>query len=257
MNRIPGMFEAVKKAGRKALVGYLTAGDPDLAVSERSMRAALENGVDLLEIGVPFSDPTADGPVIQAAGARSLKSGTTLSGIVAMARRLRATSDAPMILFSYANLLFHHGYERIADDAVAAGLDGFLVVDLPFEESGELKPILDARGLSLISLVAPTTPESRMREILGNAGGFVYYIMVKGVTGQRVDVPLDVQAHIAALRRCTKLPIAAGFGIGTGAQAKAAAECADAVVVGSALVEAAMQGRLESLVRELAMAVRG
>ena len=255
MNRIPVMFEAVKKEGRKALVGFLTAGDPDMAVSEKNMRAALENGVDLLEIGVPFSDPTADGPAIQAAGARSLKAGTTLNGIVDMARRLRATSDAPMILFSYANPLFFHGYERIADEAAAAGVDGFLVVDLPFEESGELRPILEARGLELISLVAPTTPEVRMREILANAGGFVYYIMVKGVTGQRVDVPPDVQEHIAALRRCTKLPIAAGFGVGNGVQAKAAAKHADAVVVGSALVEAARQGRLESLVRELAGAV--
>ncbi len=257
MNRITGMFEAAKKEGRKALVGYLTAGDPDLVASERAMRAALENGVDLLEIGVPFSDPTADGPAIQAAGARALKAGATLGGIIGMAGRLRAASEAPMILFSYANPLFHYGYERVADAALAAGVDGFLVVDMPFEESGEFEPILAARGLCLIPLVAPTTPEQRMREILRNAGGFVYYIMVKGVTGRRTDVPPDVKEHIEALRRCTKLPIAAGFGVGNAAQAKAAAAHADAVVVGSALVEAAARGRLEELVRELAGAIRG
>jgi len=257
MNRITLMFEAAKKERRKALVGFLTAGDPGMAVSERNMLAALESGVDLLEIGVPFSDPTADGPAIQAAGARALGAGATLGGIIGMAGRLRAASDAPMILFSYANPLFHRGYERVADEAAAAGVDGFLAVDLPFEEASEFRALLAARSLFFIPLVAPTTPEPRMREILSDAGGFVYYIMVKGVTGLRAEAAPDMKEHIEALRRCTKLPIAAGFGVGNGVQARAVAAHADAVVVGSALVEAARQGRLESLVRELSGALRG
>jgi tryptophan synthase alpha chain len=256
MNRITAMFEDLRRAGRKGLVGFLTAGDPDLAQSETDLRTALQAGVDLLELGVPFSDPTADGPVIQQAGQRALAAGVDLAAVLALAGRLRRDfKHAPMILFSYANPMFRYGYEKLAADAARAGLDGVLAVDIPYEESAEIRECLDRHGLAWIPLVAPTTPESRLAEVLAAGRGFVYYIMVKGVTGQRQEVPPDVREHLAAIRRASSLPIAVGFGIGSGDQARAAAADADAVVVGSALVAAARAGRLRALVAELAGAV--
>lgn len=253
--------------GRKALIGYLTAGDPDLKTSERNIRLALANGLDILELGVPFSDPTADGPVIQAAGQRALASGANLKQILAMAARLRRSFKTPMILFSYANPLFRYGYNALCRDAARAGIDGLLVVDLPYEESAELRTPMKRHGLLFIQLIAPTTSPERARRLLAEADGFVYYILVKGVTGLRkrrvlppqADPPMaeNTKKNIDRLRTCTDLPIAAGFGIGDGAQAREAARHADAVVVGSALVEAARKGRLAELVRELAAAVHG
>ncbi len=258
MNRITQKFEEIRGAGRKALVGYLTAGDPDMKKSERDMRAALRSGVDIMEIGVPFSDPTADGPTIQAAGQRALRAGATLRSILAMVKRIRKDFENPMVLFSYANPLFAYGYERLCADAAAAGVDALLVVDIPFEESGELRGFAEQHDLFLIPLIAPTTDESRARTILAGAEGFIYYILVKGVTGARRGVvPAEARAHLAALRRCTGLPIVVGFGIGSGHQARQAADYADGVVVGSALIEAARSRRLGPLVRELAKAVRG
>jgi len=257
MNRITQTFQTLRMQGRKALIGYLTAGDPDLKTSERNIRAALANGLDILELGVPFSDPTADGPAIQAAGQRALASGANLKQILALAARLRRSFKTPMILFSYANPLFRYGYDALCRDAKQAGIDGFLVVDLPFEESAELHAPMKRHGLLFIQLIAPTTSPERSRRLLAEADGFVYYILVKGVTGARKRLILSAKKNIDQLRTCTDLPIAAGFGIGDGAQARAAARHADAVVVGSALVEAARKGRLAELVRELASAVHG
>lgn len=255
MNRITAKFEELKKQGRKALVGFLTAGDPDLKTSERFMRAALANGVDILEIGVPFSDPTADGPTIQAAGQRSLKAGTNLKQILRLAANLRRSFDNPLILFSYVNPLFIYGYNKICADAAKSGLDGFLVVDLPFEEAEELRRHMRRNNLTFIQLIAPTTSPQRALKLLKNANGFVYYIMVKGVTGKREQLESDIGAQVAKLRAFAKIPVAVGFGISTAAQARAAAKHADAIVVGSALVEAARSGKLKSFVRELAGAV--
>jgi len=256
MNRIEAKFDELKKRKKKALIGYLTAGDPDLETSERIMRSALANGVDILEIGVPFSDPTADGPTIQAAGQRALKSGTTLKGILQMAKNLRGEFDNPMILFSYANPLFNYGYKRLCKDAVQSGIDGFLVVDLPFEEAEELCKPMRSYNLVFIQLIAPTTSQQRAMKLLADADGFVYYIMVKGVTGKRKRLDSrSIAAHMAELRRIAKIPIAAGFGIGSVAQARAAAKHADAIVVGSALIEAARNNNLERFVRDLASVV--
>ncbi|MDD5676756.1 MAG: tryptophan synthase subunit alpha [Kiritimatiellae bacterium] len=255
MNRITHTFQTLRMQGRKALIGYLTVGDPNLKTSERNIRLALASGLDILELGVPFSDPTADGPSIQAAGQRALASGVNLKQILAMAARLRRTSKVPMILFSYANPLFRYGYDALCRDAARAGLDGFLVVDLPFEESAELRVPMKRHGLLFIQLIAPTTSPERARRLLAEADGFVYYILVKGVTGTRKRIVFDTKKNIDRLRTCTALPIAAGFGISDGEQARAAARHADAVVVGSALVEAARAGRLAKLVRELATAV--
>jgi len=257
VNRIDTKFQELKKARRKGLVGYLTAGDPDPEVSLRNIRDAVKNGLDFLEIGVPFSDPTADGPVIQEASCRALAAGMNIPKVLEMVKNLRQDEDLPVVLFGYANPFFHYGYEKLCRDAAEAGVDGLLIVDLPFEEMGEIQSFMKANGLYIIPLIAPTTPVERARTILRDARGFVYYIMVTGITGVRTNMAEGVSAHIQELRACTDLPIAAGFGVGNGEQARMAAEKADAVVVGSALVKASGEGRLGALVRELRTALDG
>jgi tryptophan synthase alpha chain len=251
MNRIDSTFATLKAEGRKGLVGFLTVGDPDLEQSERDIRTALDAGVDVLELGVPFSDPTADGPTIQAASQRALKAGVTLRDVLDLVGRIREDYDTPIVLFGYANLFFRYGYELICADAASVGVDGMLVVDLPYEESDEMKQFMDKEDLHFITLVAPTTPEPRLKKILTDAKGFVYYIMVTGVTGARSALVEGLQERVAALRNATTLPIAVGFGVSSGEQAKAASEQADAVVVGSALIAAAREGTLEALVRDI------
>ena len=255
MNRITKKFEELKKAGKKGLVGYLTAGDPDPVRSLKNIRDAIANGVDVLELGVPFSDPTADGPVIQAASRRALEAGMTVKKALKMVEEVRHESQIPIVLFGYANPLFRYGYEKVCKEAAKAGADGMLIVDLPFEESAELRIFMDKQDLFFIPLVAPTTSRERASMILKNAKGFVYYIMVTGVTGTRDTVATDVSANLKELRKSTDLPVAVGFGISSGAQARAAAAPADAVVVGSALVQAARDGRLVELVREIRAAL--
>ncbi len=251
MNRINARFEKLKKAGRKGLVAYLTAGDPDVKTSERNIRDAINGGIDVLELGVPFSDPTADGPVIQEAAQRALASGITVEKVLRMVSTIRNYSDVPVILFGYANPFFRYGYEKICADASSAGVDGMLIVDLPFEESLELRPHMNKAGLCLIPLIAPTTSGARAGSILENATGFVYYIMVTGVTGARESVAGDINSRVKELRGYTELPIAVGFGVSNVQQARAVAEEADAVVVGSAFVRAAKEGKLVELVREI------
>jgi tryptophan synthase alpha chain len=255
MNRIVNKFEELKKAGKKGLVGYLTAGDPGEARSLKDIRDAIASGVDILELGVPFSDPTADGPVIQEASRRALEAGMTVKKALKMVEEIRRKSQIPIVLFGYANPFFRYGYEKVCRDAAKAGADGMLIVDLPFEESAELRVFMDRHDLFFIPLVAPTTHRDRASMILKNAKGFVYYIMVTGVTGIRDDVADDLAANMKELRKSTDLPVAVGFGISGGAQAKVAAAPADAVVVGSALVKAARDGRLVKLVRELRRAL--
>lgn len=238
MNRIDQTFETCRAKGRKALVMFVSAGDPDLNATEQLIREIVAAGTDIVEIGVPFSDPMADGPVIQAASQRALASGTTLRGILAMVRRLRATGvQAPFVLFSYYNVLFRHGMKALAADAAAAGVDGMLVVDVPFEEMGEILPDLTANGLHLIRLVAPTTPAERAKHILADATGFVYTITVTGVTGTRSELPAELSGLLARMRQASPVPVVAGFGISSPEQARIVAREADGVVVGSALVK--------------------
>jgi len=251
MNRIDARMEALRAAGRKGFVAFLTAGDPEPVQSEADIRAALDHGVDILELGVPFSDPTADGPVIQAASLRAVAQGMNLEKVLDLVRRLRQDYDQPIVLFGYVNLFFRYGYERLARDAAAAGVDGILVVDLPYEERGEIAGHLAAHGLHRIALAAPTTPTERLRLILSDAGGFVYYIMVTGVTGARQSVREDLGSRLAVLRSVTDLPVAVGFGVSDGSQAAAVAAAADAVVVGSALITAAREGRLVEVVQDI------
>jgi tryptophan synthase alpha chain len=255
MNRIIKRFEELKKTGRKGLVGYLTAGDPDIETSERNIRHAIEGGLDVLELGVPFSDPTADGPVIQEASQRALTAGMTVVKVLQIVSNIRRYSDLPVILFGYANPFFRYGYDRICANAASVGVDGMLIVDLPFEESGELLPYIDKYGMCFIPLIAPTTSGKRAAMILKNARGFVYYIMVTGVTGTRQEIAGDIVKRVESLRMCTSLPIAVGFGVSNGKQAQLVGESADAVVVGSALVKAAREGHLADLVKELRIAL--
>ncbi len=236
MGRIEERFTALKKEGRKAFVAYLTAGDPDLETTERLIPALEAAGVDIVEIGVPFSDPTADGPVIQAASQRALKRGATQKKILAMIAALRRTTSIPIVLFGYYNPILSYGTERFATDAAASGVDGILVVDLPPEEANELRKYSDPAGLDFITLIAPTTDPTRARKILQRATGFVYYISITGVTGTAVPKPDDVRRDVERLKEMTALPVAVGFGISTPAQAATIAPLADGVVVGSALV---------------------
>ena len=236
MGRIEERFTALKKEGRKTFVAYLTAGDPDLETTARLIPALEAAGVDIIEIGVPFSDPTADGPIIQAASQRALKNGATLKKILAMIADLRRTSGIPIVLFGYYNPILSYGPERFAADAAASGVDGLLVVDLPPEEADELRRYSDPAGLAFITLIAPTTDPKRARKILRRATGFVYYISVTGVTGMAVPRPDDVRRDVTRLKGMTALPVAVGFGISTPEQASAIAPLADGVVVGSALV---------------------
>jgi tryptophan synthase alpha chain len=252
MSRIEKTFERLQAEGRKGLVGYLTAGDPDVETSEARMRAALDHGVDILEVGVPFSDPTADGPTIQAASFRALQGGMDVEKTLALIGRLRADyPDVPIVVFGYLNPFFHYGYETFCKDAAEAGADALLVVDLPYEESDEFRQHMTAAGLEFIPLIAPTTPTERAKDVLKEAGGFVYYIMVTGVTGTRAAEATDVKEHVDRLRTCTDLPIAVGFGVASGEQAAAVGDAADAVVVGSALINAAREDRLVELVDDL------
>ncbi len=236
MGRIEARFAALKKEGRRAFVAYLTAGDPDLETTARLIPALEAAGVDVVEVGIPFSDPTADGPVIQAASQRALKNGATPAKILAMVTALRMKCSVPIVLFGYFNPILSYGPERFAADAAAAGADGLLVVDLPPEEAAELRRYTDPAGLAFITLVAPTTDPSRARKILRGAAGFVYYISVTGVTGTAVPKPENIRADVERLRGLTRLPIAVGFGISTPEQAAAIAPAADGVVIGSALV---------------------
>lgn len=236
MGRIEKKFKALKKEGRKAFVAYLTAGDPDLETTARLIPALEAAGVDILEIGVPFSDPTADGPAIQVASHRALKKGTTLEKIIEMIAVLRGTSGIPIVLFGYYNPILSYGPEKFATDAAASGVDGVLVVDLPPEEADELRRFTDPAGLAFITLIAPTTDSRRAGKILRGATGFVYYISITGVTGTAVPRPDDVRQDVERLQGMTDLPIAVGFGISTPTHAATIAPLADGIVIGSALV---------------------
>jgi tryptophan synthase alpha chain len=243
MGRIGEKFEALRAKKEKALVVYLTAGDPSLDVTKEIIFGLEKAGVDILEIGVPFSDPTADGPVIQAASQRALKAGTTLEGVLKLVSDIRNVSHIPILLFGYFNPIFAYGVERFAHAAQKAGVDGILVVDLPPEEAGELRMHTDAASLDFIALVAPTTGRDRLKTILLNATGFIYYISITGVTGTAVPKIEDIQREVGKIRKLTKMPIAVGFGISSATQAKNIAAFADGVVIGSAVVKMIHENR--------------
>jgi tryptophan synthase alpha chain len=260
MSRIERRFAELRGEGRAGLVTFLTAGDPDRETSLRLIAGLAGAGADLIEIGMPFSDPMADGPVIQAAGQRALKAGMSLRGTLELVRELRRANGAtPIVLMGYYNPIYRYGAEGFARDAVMAGVDGVIIVDLPPEEDAELAGPARAAGLDLIRLATPTSDDERLRRIVRGAGGFVYYVAVAGITGTRSADSAETAAAVARLRRCTPLPIAVGFGIRTPEQAAAVARAADAAAVGSALVQRVAQnlaadGRVEAGLVEAVLA---
>ena len=236
MNRLQRRFADLKERHEAALIAFVTAGDPDLLTTLKIMRALEAAGADCIELGIPFSDPTADGPTIQRASERALKNGVRLQEILQMLRHFRNTSDLAVILFGYFNPFFQFGLEKFCREAVKAGADGVLCVDLPPEESFELKRFTDAAGLDLIFLLSPTSGAERMRLVAKNGRGFIYYVSVTGVTGARQSFDNQLRAQVAKLKRIVALPVGVGFGISTPEQAAWIGEFADAAVVGSALV---------------------
>jgi len=237
-DRIAVRFAALKAKNRAALIAFVTAGDPDDAAARGILSALPRAGADIVELGMPFSDPVADGPAIQLASERALASGATMRKTLAMVRDFRADdSETPIVLMGYFNPIYSYGAETFADDAAAAGVDGLIIVDLPPEEEDDLRPFAEAAGIHLVRLVTPTTDEARLAMILQGAGGFVYHVAVAGITGTRAAGIDELSAALAAVRRHTTLPVAVGFGIRTPEQAAAVAQVADAAVVGSAIVE--------------------
>jgi tryptophan synthase alpha chain len=235
ISRIAKTFRELRARNESALVPFVVAGDPDLDTTRKIVREFEARGADLIELGVPFSDPMADGPANQRAAARGLGAGASIAAILAMVSELRSETEIPIILFGYYNPIFHYGCDRLCADAARAGIDGLLVVDLPPEDAGELKKPARANGLDLIYLLAPTTPIERARKVVRSASGFLYYVSVTGVTGARTTLASDLEEQVRNLRSVTDLPIGVGFGISTPDQAAQVARFADAVVVGSAL----------------------
>ncbi len=233
--RIEKKFAELRARGEAALIPFIVAGDPNLEATRALVLELEARGADLIELGVPFSDPMADGPANQRALARGLASGASLAAILAMVSELRRESQIPIVLFGYYNPILHYGCERLCADAARAGVDGLLVVDLPPEEAAELAHPARAHGLDIIYLLAPTTPIERVRTIAHAGSGFLYYVAVTGVTGTRTSLAAGLETRVRALRAVTDLPVGVGFGISTAAQAGEVAGYADAVVVGSAL----------------------
>ena len=237
--RMDRRFAALREQGRAALVTFTMAGDPDYASALAILKALPKAGADIVELGMPFTDPMADGPAIQAAGLRALKAGQDMKKTLAAVREFRAGDDAtPLVLMGYYNPIYIYSVEKFLADANSAGVDGLIVVDLPPEEDSELcLPALKA-GLNFIRLATPTTDDKRLPAVLANTSGFVYYVSITGITGAAAPDPGKVSGAVARIKRHTKLPVCAGFGVRTGEQARAIAAGADGVVVGSALVEA-------------------
>ena len=235
-SRITKRFRALSEAGELGLVAYITAGDPSLDGTEKIVLAAAEAGADVIELGVPFSDPVADGPTIQRASERALASGTTLAGILELVRRIRAKSDVAIVLFSYFNPMLQMGLAKFAAAAAEAGADGVLATDLTAEESGEYRAALAAKGLDAIFLVAPTTTDARLASIAAASSGFLYLISRNGITGAQDSLPIELPAFVRRVRRFTTLPIAVGFGISQPTHVTVLGGIADAAVVGSALM---------------------
>jgi len=252
MNRIDQRFEELGKKGHTAFIAYITAGDPTLEDTARLVAALESAGVDLIEFGVPFSDPLADGVVNQEAAQRALKHHVSLHDVVGLVKQLRQTTQIPLVLFTYCNPVFAYGLEAFADDAAEAGVDGVLCVDLPVEEAGEYKRLLDDRGIATIFLLAPTSTPGRVAKIAHASTGFVYYVSRTGVTGERDSIEASVKGMVAQIKQAAATPVAVGFGISTPGQASEVAGYADGVIVGSAIVR--MVGELGAS-REMPAAV--
>jgi tryptophan synthase alpha chain len=268
--RIDRKFAELKREGRAGLVAFITAGDPDYESSLKILNALPGAGADVIELGMPFSDPMADGPAIQASSQRALGAGQTMRKTLAMVRALRETDrETPLVLMGYYNPIYIYGVDRFLADAVAAGADGLIVVDMPPEEDAELLPQARKAGLNFIRLATPTTNEERLPAVLANTSGFVYYVSIAGITGTKAPDLAEVAGHVSWIKAATDLPIAVGFGVKTKEQVREISRLAEGVVVGSALVSAIAQSldeegrasqntvpKVLGLVKELASALR-
>ena len=257
MSRIAEKFRELGSKGDKALITFITAGDPDMATTADAILELEKSGADIVELGVPFSDPMADGPTIQKSSERALAAGATLPGVLALVKSVRSRSQVPIVLMGYYNPIFLYGPERFAADAAAAGVDGVLIVDLPPEEAGEFKRAASSVGLDLIPLPTPTSDEKRIAKATAAGSGFIYYVSVTGVTGVRQSVADSLFEKVAAIQERVSLPVAVGFGIADPAQAGSVARVADGVVVGSAIVKLFEEFRGDELKARLRAFVAG
>ncbi len=253
MSRLAQVFPRTKEQNRAAFVAYLCAGDPDFETSLAACGALIDSGIDILELGVPFSDPLADGLTNQLAAQRALQSGMSAADVFRLVRRIRERSEVPIVFYTYFNLVFANGVEAYVRTAKEAGVDGLLTLDLPPEEAGEVAAASRRHGVDMVFIVAPTTPEARIAKIAAAASGFIYYVSREGVTGVRDQVAGNIPDAIARIRRHTALPVAVGFGISNRDQVREVAATADGVVVGSALVNCIREnlGSLDRIVRRL------
>ena len=261
MTRIGRMFEGLKRDGRKGFIAYLTAGDPSPERTPGLIEAMVRGGADLIELGVPFSDPIADGPVIQRAGERALKAGTSLKTVLEIARQVRKRSDVPLLLFTYLNPVMRYGLDRLASDAVAAGIDGCLLTDASVEEAGEYVEAMHRHGLDTVFLAAPTSTPRRLELVAKYSTGFIYLVSRTGVTGERDSLSNAVDPLVKAMRAVTDLPLAVGFGISKPEHVAELGRLVEAVVVGSAFVRLIEQnsdsGLLEQRVEDFTRALKG
>ena len=257
MSRIEEAFQK-----HKAFIAFITVGDPDLETTERVVHAAVENGADLIELGIPFSDPTAEGPVIMEADEVALKAGTTTDKVFELTKKLRKTITVPMVYMTYANVVFSYGCEKFAQKAADAGIDGLILPDVPYEEKEEFTEVFDRYGLDLISMIAPTS-EDRIAMIAKEAKGFIYMVSSLGVTGTRSEITTDISAMTDLVKKNTEVPCAVGFGISTPEQAAKMAELSDGAIVGSAIIKIIAKygkeaaGPVGEYVKEMADAVHG
>ena len=257
MSRIEEAFQK-----HKAFIAFITVGDPDLETTERVVHAAVENGADLIELGIPFSDPTAEGPVIMEADEVALKAGTTTDKVFELTKKLRETITVPMVYMTYANVVFSYGCEKFAQKAADAGIDGLILPDVPYEEKEEFTEVFDRYGLDLISMIAPTS-EDRIAMIAKEAKGFIYMVSSLGVTGTRSEITTDISAMTDLVKKNSEVPCAVGFGISTPEQAARMAELSDGAIVGSAIIKIIAKygkeaaGPVGEYVKEMADAVRG
>ncbi len=260
MSRLKQKFADLKAQGETGLVPFITAGDPSLNKTKAYVKALVDGGADVIELGMPFSDPMADGPVIQEADERSLAKGTDLNGILKIVSELRKTTEVPIVLMGYYNPIFAYGVERFARDAVKAGVDGCLIADLPVEESSEIKPLFKQAGLDLIFLLAPTSHNGRIKAAAKVGQGYLYYVSMTGITGAQLSGTKWVEKKVKAIKALTDLPVAVGFGIATPDAAARVSQFADAVVVGSAFVKQIAQGitpaALENMTRKFKRAMK-
>jgi len=238
VNRIQKKFTELKRKRKKALILFLTAGDPSFQKNVALVRAFEKDGADLIELGVPFSDPLADGPVIQASSLSSLKRGTTLKKILGLVEQIRRTSQIPILLMSYLNPVLHYGVERFGRDASSAGVDGLILPDVPPEEGHDISSVMRRYGIDLVYLLAPTSSKKRQKLVTGSSKGFVYFVSLTGVTGSGRSDTGSIQNELRSARQMTKLPVCVGFGISTPEDAKKMAAISDGVIIGSALVKA-------------------